>query len=185
MGFEVKNMTKKQKMETIKKEEMIKNGDKIKVEYTGTFSDGKVFDSSKGREPLCFEVGAKQVIPGFEQAVIGMKKDENKTFLIKSEEAYGAVRAELIMVVPRDKLPEKPEPQPGMMLVMQGPTGQKLPARITKVGEGKVTIDLNHPLAGKDLNFEIKVMGINEPENLKEKKEDGCGEHFSHCSDCE
>ena len=90
MGFEVKNMTKKQKMETIKKEEMIKNGDKIKVEYTGTFSDGKVFDSSKGREPLCFEVGAKQVIPGFEQAVIGMKKDENKTFLIKSEEAYRA-----------------------------------------------------------------------------------------------
>ncbi len=174
MPFEVKNMATKQKTETIK------NGDKVKVEYMGKFSDGKVFDSSKGREPLCFEVGSKQVIPGFEQAVIGMKKNEDKTFLIKSEEAYGAVKAELVMVVPRNKLPEKPEPKLGMMLVMQGPTGQKLPARITEVGEGKVTIDLNHPLAGKDLNFEIKVVGINEPENLKEKKE-SCGEHCSNC----
>ncbi len=175
-------MAIKQKSEPKTKSETIKNGDKIKVEYTGKFSDGKVFDSSKGREPLCFEVGSKQVIPGFEQAVIGMKKDESKTFLIKSEEAYGAVRAELVMVVPKNKLPEKPEPQPGMMLVMQGPTGQKLPARITKVADGSVTIDLNHPLAGKDLNFEIKVMGINEPEEKKAEK-DGCGEHCSHCSD--
>jgi peptidylprolyl isomerase len=173
----------------------VKKGDKVKVEYTGKLEDGSVFDSSEGKEPLQFEVGAQQVIPGFEKAVEGMKKDEEKEFTLKSEEAYGPVRPEMVQEVPRDKLPEQPEPAVGMMLMMQAPTGQQIPAKITKVEDGKVTIDVNHPLAGKDLVFKVKVVGINDPEepkadeakesvaNGEEKKDDdGCGP--SDCSSC-
>ena len=173
----------------------VKKGDKGKVEYTGKLEDGSVFDSSEGKEPLQFEVGAQQVIPGFEKAVEGMKKDEEKEFTLKSEEAYGPVRPEMVQEVPRDKLPEQPEPAVGMMLMMQAPTGQQIPAKITKVEDGKVTIDVNHPLAGKDLVFKVKVVGINDPEepkadeakesvaNGEEKKDDdGCGP--SDCSSC-
>lgn len=170
----------------------IKNGDKVKVEYTGKLKDGTVFDTSKGRTPLCFEVGAKQVIPGFDKAVEGMKKDEEKTFTLSVEESYGPAKAELVQEIPRDKLPEKLEPQAGMMLMMKAPTGQQIPARITNVADGKVTIDINHPLAGKKLTFEIKVVGVNEPEEKNEKdskekeseKEDDSKEEDSGCSSC-
>jgi len=172
--------------------EKVKKGDKVKVEYTGKLTDGSVFDSSEGRAPLCFEVGSKQVIPGFDQAVEGMNKGEEKTVKIASKDAYGDAREELKQEIPRDKLPEKPEPEVGMTLVMKAPTGQQIPARITKVADGKVTIDINHPLAGKDLEFQIKVVGINEPEDKKEETtaaekdgdkdsdEESCGD----CSSC-
>jgi peptidylprolyl isomerase len=159
-------------------EEIVKKGDKVKVEYTGKLEDGSVFDSSEGKAPLCFEVGSKQVIPGFDSAIEGMKKDEEKTVEIKCADAYGEANDELKQEIPRDKLPAEPEPKEGMMLVMQAPTGQQVPAKIVKVEEDKVTIDINHPLAGKDLTFTVKVVGINEPED--EKDEEGC----SDCSDC-
>jgi len=168
--------------------EKIKKGDKLTVEYTGKLADGTVFDTSEGRAPLNFEVGANQVIPGFENAVEGMTKGEEKTFKLTVEEGYGPIRAELVQEIPRDKLPEKPEPQEGMMLMMKAPTGQQIPARITKVADGKVTIDINHPLAGKELTFEIKIVGVNEPEEQKDKEngklEDGEGTGDSGCSDC-
>ena len=164
----------------------VKKGDKVKVEYTGKLEDGSVFDSSKGRAPLCFEVGAQQVIPGFDKAVEGMKKDEEKEFTLKVDEAYGPVKDELKQEIPRDKLPKDPEPKEGMMLMMQAPTGQQIPARITKVSDDKVTIDINHPLAGKDLIFSVKVVGVNEPEEAKADKKDddeeGCKP--SDCSSC-
>ena len=173
----------------------VKKGDKVKVEYTGKLEDGSVFDSSEGKAPLTFEVGAQQVIPGFEKAVEGMKKDEEKEFTLKSEGAYGPVRPEMVQEVPRDKLPEQPEPAVGMMLMMQAPTGQQIPAKITKIEDGKVTIDVNHPLAGKDLVFKVKVVGVNDPEEEPkaeeakegsdtEKKDDdeSCGP--SDCSSC-
>jgi len=158
----------------------VTKGDKVRVEYTGTFQDGSVFDKSEGRGPLKFEVGAQQVVPGFDQAIEGMSKDEEKTFTLKPEEAYGDIKAEMVQVVPREKLPEKPEPEVGMMLVMQAPTGQQIPAKITKVEDGQVTIDINHPLAGKELTFKVKVVGINEPED--DKKEENCCEEES-CGD--
>ncbi len=160
--------------------ETIKKGDKVKIEYTSKLADGTVFDTSKGKAPLTFEVGAKQVIPGFDKAVEGMNVDEEKTFTIKSEEAYGPVREELKQEVPKDKLPKEQEPQVGMMLLMQAPDGNQIPARITKVTKDKVTIDINHPLAGKDLTFEVKVVGNNEPASSEDKKEDECGD----CSSC-
>lgn len=158
----------------------VKKGDKVKVEYTGKFSDGEVFDTSAGRAPLSFEAGAGQVVPGFDKNIVGMDLNKEKTFTISPEDAYGEVRAELIHEVPRDKLPPKPEPQVGMMLVMKAPTGQQIPARITKVHDGKVTIDINHPLAGKELTFTVKVVGINEPED---DGEEGCSD-CSSCSGC-
>tara|TARA_Y100000310_G_scaffold338405_1_gene427970 strand:- start:2265 stop:2759 length:495 start_codon:yes stop_codon:yes gene_type:complete len=158
----------------------IKKGDKVKVEYTGKFSDGEVFDKSEGRGPLKFEVGAGQVVPGFDKNIEGMEKDGEKTFTLKPEEAYGEIRAEMVQEVPREKLPADPEPEVGMMLVMKAPTGQQIPAKITKVEDGKVTIDINHPLAGKELTFTVKVVGINEPED--EKKEEECKD--DSCGDC-
>jgi FKBP-type peptidyl-prolyl cis-trans isomerase 2 len=147
----------------------VKKGDKVKINYTGKLEDGKVFDSSEGREPLEFEVGSGKVIPGFDKAVEGMDLNEEKTFTLKSEEAYGPVRKEMVQEFPRDKLPKEPEPKEGMMLLLTAPDGRQMPAKIVKVSEDKVSVDLNHPLAGKDLTFEVKVVGVNEPE---EKKED-------------
>ena len=175
----------------------IKKGDKVKVEYTGKLEDGSVFDSSEGKEPLQFEVGAQQVIPGFEKAVEGMKKDEEKEFTLKVDEAYGPVKEEMVQEIPRDKLPAEPEPKEGMMLMMQAPTGQQIPAKITKVEDDKVTIDINHPLAGKDLTFSVKVVGVNDPEEAKaeetkegsdteKKDDDGCKpDDCSSCCGCE
>lgn len=164
----------------------VKKGDKVKIEYIGKFKDGSVFDSSEGRPPLCFEVGAGQVVPGFDKNIVGLELNEEKTFTILPEDSYGEIRAELIQEIPRDKLPPKPEPQVGMMLVMKSLHGQQIPARITKVNESKVTIDINHPLAGKELAFTVKVVGINEPERTNDKKEneDSCDD-CSSCPGCE
>lgn len=139
----------------------VKKGDKVKVDYTGTLQSGAIFDSSKGREPITFEAGSGQVIKGFDQAVIGMEKGQEKTITIKPEEAYGMPDQELIRKIPRSQLPPGPQPKPGMMLLMGTTDGQRMPAKITKVDETEVTIDLNHPLSGKTLIFQIKIVEIN------------------------
>lgn len=137
------------------------NGDKVKLEYKGTLDDGTVFDSSDAHEePFEFEVGAQQVIAGFEDAVMGMEEGEDKTFKLDPGDAYGEHNTQLIKAVPRDKMPLDEEPEAGMMLLTELPNGAKVPAVITEVTEEEVTIDLNHPLAGKALTFEIKVVGI-------------------------
>jgi len=141
----------------------VKNGDKIKVEYTGTFDEGKVFDSSEHdghSHPLEFEVGKGMVIKGFDKAVVGMEKNEEKEIKLKSEEAYGARNEQLIQKIPRDKLPKDQEPKEGMMLGMQTADGRTAQAMIKEVDDKEITIDMNHPLAGKNLNFKIKVVGI-------------------------
>ena len=141
----------------------IKEGSKVKVEYTGTFDDGTIFDTSKHDDhshPLEFEVGAKQVIPGFEKAVIGMKKDEEKDIKLEPKDAYGDVNPEMMKKVPRDKLPADQEPKVGMMLSMALPDGRQFPAKIVDVSDSEVTIDLNHPLAGKVLNFKLKIIDV-------------------------
>ncbi len=139
----------------------VENGDKVKLEYKGTLDDGTVFDSSEAHgEPLEFEVGAQQVIAGFEEAVMGMDEGEDKTFKLEPCDAYGEHNPQLVKAVPRDKMPLDEEPETGMMLLTELPNGAKVPAVITDVAEEEVTIDLNHPLAGKALTFEIKVVGI-------------------------
>jgi len=139
---------------------VIKKGDKIKVDYTGSFDDGKVFDTSEGKAPLEFEAGSGMVIKGFDEAVIGMKKGEEKEVKIESKDAYGDPNPELVKKIPRDKLPPEQEPKTGMMLAMATPDGKQIPARITEVDDKEITIDLNHPLAGKNLNFKLKIVEI-------------------------
>ncbi|MFH2028790.1 MAG: peptidylprolyl isomerase [Nanoarchaeota archaeon] len=136
----------------------IKKGDKIKVHYTGKLDDGTVFDSSDGRDPLEFEVGSGQIIKGFDEAVIGMEKDQEKEIKLPSDQAYGQVNPDLLKKIPKDKLPKDQEPKPGMVLGIQTPDGQQIPAKITEVDDKDITIDLNHPLAGKNLNFNIKIV---------------------------
>jgi FKBP-type peptidyl-prolyl cis-trans isomerase 2 len=137
----------------------VKNGDKVKVEYKGTFDDGTVFDSSeKCGAPLEFEVGAGQIIPGFENAVMGMENGEEKEFKLEPSDAYGDRNPQLVQKIPRDQLPK--EVESGMMLVVGLPNGAQIPVKVTEVTDEWVTIDMNHPLAGENLNFKIKVVGI-------------------------
>lgn len=137
----------------------LKPGTKVKVHYTGTLDDGTVFDSSEGKEPLEFTIGENQVIAGFESGIREMKLNEEKTISIKPEEAYGKRDERMVVSIPRDKLPQ--EAEKGGKLILKGPQGQQLPAVITEVLEDVIRIDLNHPLAGKELNFKVKVVEIN------------------------
>jgi FKBP-type peptidyl-prolyl cis-trans isomerase 2 len=138
----------------------IKKGDKVKVEYTGTFDDGSVFDSSEGREPLEFEAGSGQVISGFDEAVIGLEIGDEKKVKLAPSEAYGEADPDLLKKILLDRLPQGEEPKPGMILELLTPDGARIPAKITEVTDKDVTIDLNHPLAGKTLNFKIKIVEI-------------------------
>ena len=133
----------------------------VKVHYTGTLADGTVFDDSRGREPLEFQLGQEQVIPGFEDAIVGMAIGETKTATIPAEAAYGQRREEMVQQVPRDQLPEGLDPQVGLRLEARSPEGQAFPVMITDVAETEVTLDANHPLAGKELTFEIELVEVN------------------------
>jgi len=149
------------KNEAKKENNQVAKGNKVKVDYTGSFDDGTVFDDSeKHGQPLEFEVGSGQVIKGFDDAVLGMKKGEEKKIVIPAKEAYGEVRAELNKKVPRQQLPQDQEPKVGMVLAIGMPNGQQFPARIIAVTKDDVTLDLNHPLAGKTLHFRLKVAEI-------------------------
>ncbi|MCH2215747.1 MAG: peptidylprolyl isomerase [Flavobacteriales bacterium] len=140
---------------------VVKEKDKISVHYTGTLSDGEVFDSSVNREPLAFEVGAGQMIAGFDNAVVGMKLREKKSVTIPASEAYGEVRPEMIQKISKDQLPPDINPQVGQQLASQLPSGEQLIVTVSEISESDITIDANHALAGKDLTFEIEVISIN------------------------
>ncbi len=142
----------------------VKKGDHIKVDYEGRFESGEVFDSSSHGDhshPLEFEAGSGQVIKGFDEAVIGMEEGQEKEFSIEPKDAYGEYNEKLKRDIPKNALPKDQEPQEGMMLVMGTPEGHKVPVKIVAVNKDTITIDLNHPLAGKKLIFKIKVIGIN------------------------
>lgn len=139
---------------------MIENGQKVKIHYTGTLDDGTKFDSSEGRDPLEFEMGAGMVIPGFESGVADMTVGEKKSIHIPAAEAYGEKRDDLVMNFEKSQLPEDLEPEIGMMLQMQGPQGQPVPVTITAIEEAEITIDANHQLAGQNLNFELELVSV-------------------------
>jgi len=138
----------------------VKNGDTVQVNYTGKLADGTVFDSSVERGPLEFTLGAGQLIPGFEKAVLGMKVGEKKTVIIPADEAYGPHRDEQVVEIPREELPSDLTPQVGQQLVVTQQDGRQIIVVITEVSDETVTIDANHPLAGKDLTFEIELVKI-------------------------
>lgn len=139
----------------------VKEKDTVKVHYTGKLANGEVFDSSVDRDPMEFQVGSGQLIPGFENGVIDMKVNEKKTLVIPSDEAYGEPRKELVQEVPKDRLPEEIKPEVGMGLVSKTPEGQEIQLVVKEVKDEAIVVDGNHPLAGQELTFEIEVVGIN------------------------
>src|SRR5690606_2294805 len=136
---------------------VVEKGNKVKVEYVGSLDNGQVFDSSEGRAPLEFVVGEGKVIPGFENGILGMEKGEEKEIKIESKDAYGEKREELMKKIPKDELPPeiKDKVQAGMTLGMKSPEGGQFPVKVSEVSENEITLDLNHPLAGQNLNFKI------------------------------
>jgi peptidylprolyl isomerase len=138
----------------------VENGNTVVVEYTGKFEDGTVFDTSKGKKPIEFKTGAGQVVKGFDEAVIGMKKGEEKKIKLKPEDAFGQRDEKLVQRVPKRIFPKNMELKKGTRLKLQSPEGQIILANVTKVEQEHVTVDFNHPLAGKNLDFDIKVLDI-------------------------
>jgi peptidylprolyl isomerase len=145
--------------ETVNANSIAKSGDTVKVEYTGKLSDGTIFDSSVGKDPLEFTLGNNQVIVGFEKAVTGMKVGESKTVTIPAAEAYGQYRNDLVFVMDRSNFPAEQEPKVGMRFQGTNQAGTLL-YTIIEVNETTVKVDGNHALAGKDLTFEIKLVEI-------------------------
>ena len=137
-----------------------KKGDTVKVHYTGKLDDGTVFDSSLEREPLQFTIGEGQLIPDFEEGVVGLSPDESKTVNIPADKAYGPHHEEMIMEVSRDQFPKDLEPRVDQRLQVSQPDGQSFVVLVTGVSETSVTLDGNHPLAGKDLAFDIQLVEI-------------------------
>jgi peptidylprolyl isomerase len=136
--------------------EQAQKGDTVQVHYTGKLTDGQVFDSSDGGDPLEFEVGSGQVIKGFDDGVQGMNVGDKKQIEIEVGDAYGERMEQLVQIVPREGIMLDTEPQPGMTLVMQLPDGNEIPVAVTEVTEDSITLDANHPLAGQKLIFDVE-----------------------------
>ncbi|HCC53640.1 MAG TPA: peptidylprolyl isomerase [Desulfobulbaceae bacterium] len=137
-----------------------KNGDSVKIHYTGTLEDGTVFDSSAGRDPLVFTVGGGQVIVGFEEAVLGMIVGDRKKVSISADKAYGEKNEDLVMEVSRDQVPPDLEPEVGQKLQMGGSNGELIVVTVVEVNEAVIILDANPPLAGKDLIFDLELVAI-------------------------
>ena len=140
--------------------EVVKQGDTVKVHYTGKLLDGSVFDSSEGRDPLEFTVGAGQMIAGFDKGVVGMALDEQKEITIPPEEAYGIYDPEKIIEVPNDEFPEDLTLEVSMQISASQPDGSAIQFTVKEIGEQNVTLDGNHFLAGKDLIFSVTLVSI-------------------------
>ncbi|MFO8126177.1 peptidylprolyl isomerase [Yoonia sp.] len=139
-----------------------KAGDTVRINYVGTLNTGETFDSSEGRDPLEFVVGAGQIINGLDNAIPGMAVGEKKVVEVPCAQAYGDTNPEAVQAVPREGIPADIPLDVGTQLQMQTPQGQVVPVTVAEVTETEVTLDANHPLAGQDLNFAIEVVGIDE-----------------------
>jgi len=137
-----------------------KNGDTVKVVYTGKLDDGSVFDTTAEGEPIEFTIGQGQVLPAFEEAVIGMGSGDSKTIVIPPDEAYGDRSDELILTMGRDQVPFDREPEIGKMYRLVQKDGQSFPVTVMDMSEETIVFDANHPLAGKDLTFDIQLVQI-------------------------
>ncbi len=147
----------------------------VSVEYTGTLENGEVFDTSQGRQPLEIQMGAGQLIKGFEDALDGMALKEKKTFTLEPEDAYGQRDESLTRDFPRADVPPEMNPQVGQTVGLHDGQGQQIPATIVDVTDESVTVDLNHPMAGKALTFDIEVVSISETPTQAPECESDCG----------
>ncbi len=160
----------------------VANGLFVSVDYTGTLDNGEVFDTSEGRQPLEVQIGSGSVIPGFESALLGMSLNETKTVTLSPEEAYGQRDDSRMHDFPKSDIPAGMEPEVGQTLVLTTPQGQQIPARVDSVDEDKVVFDLNHPLAGQALTFQIEVVGISDTAT---QQSEGCGSNCGHGCGCD
>lgn len=140
----------------------VKENNTIKVNYTGKLSNGQIFDTSEGKEPIEFVLGQGRLIPGFEKGLIDMKLNEKKTIEIAKDQAYGDVNDNLIQEIKKTDLPQDMEPKVGMGLVSKSPDGKEINLMVVEVKNESIVIDGNHPLAGHDLIFDIEVVEIKE-----------------------
>jgi FKBP-type peptidyl-prolyl cis-trans isomerase 2 len=140
----------------------VKENNTIKVNYTGKLSNGQIFDTSEGKEPIEFVLGQGRLIPGFEKGLIDMKLNEKKTIEIAKDQAYGDVNDNLIQEVKKTELPQDMEPKVGMGLVSKSPDGKEINLMVVEVKDESIVIDGNHPLAGHDLIFDVEVVEIKE-----------------------
>jgi FKBP-type peptidyl-prolyl cis-trans isomerase 2 len=139
---------------------IVKEGDTITLHYKGSLDDGTVFDSSEGREPLRFQVGAGQVIPGFDEGVRGMSGGEDRQINIPADQAYGEYYEDLVRVVPRSAFPANTTPTIGFAFEMELPSGESVTVRVIDVEGDEVTLDANHLLAGEALHFDVHLVSI-------------------------
>lgn len=139
----------------------IKQGDTVRIHYTGTLLDGKVFDSSEGRDPLEFVAGSGQIISGLDAALPGMAVGDKKRVEVPCVDAYGPINPGARQQIPREGIPDDIPLEPGTQLQMQTPDGQAVPVTVVEVNDATVTLDANHPLAGQDLIFDIEIVSIN------------------------
>ena len=141
--------------------QVVSQGDSVSMTYVGTLDDGSVFDSTAEGQPFRFVAGVGAVIPGFDQAVLGMKLNETKTFTIPDSLAYGPYHEEAVRKVPNSFFPEDMKPEVGLKLQLADNQGRPFPAKIAAMDADSVTLDMNHDLAGEDLTFKIEIVGIN------------------------
>ena len=161
--------------------EKVEKGLFVSVDYKGTLQNGEVFDSSHGRQPLEVQMGAGQLIKGFERELMGMALKETKVFTLEPDEAYGQRDENLTRDFARTDLPSEMEPRVGMTIGLQTPDGRQIPAQITHLDDENLSVDLNHPLAGEALTFEIEVVGISSTP-IQPNAGCGCGSD-GHCSE--
>ncbi len=152
----------------------VEKGKFVKVDYEGRLDNGEVFDTSQGAQPLELEVGGGQIIKGFEEQLQGMAIREKKTFTLDPEDAYGNRDENQLHTFSRSEVPEEMNPQVGDMIGLQTPDGQQIPATIAEADEEKIVVDLNHPLAGKSLTFDIEVVDISDQPS-PETHQHACG----------
>ena len=157
----------------------VESGKFVSVIYTGTLADGQVFDSCAAESPLEFQTGSGQLIQGFDDAVMGMALNEKKTFTLQPEDAYGVYNEDSLHEFPKAELPEGVDPKVGDTVAFSTPEGHQIPARLVKMDDTTLTFDLNHPLAGETLTFEIEVVGINDTPTQPQ----GCGSGCDCSSD--
>lgn len=160
----------------------VENGMFVSVDYKGSLENGEIFDSSHGRQPLEIQMGAGQLIKGFEKELLGMAVNEKKVFTVGPEDAYGYRDENLSQSFDRSDVPPELNPRVGMTVGVRSPQGHQIPARITHVDDEKLTLDLNHPLAGETLTFEIEVKGIS---STPTQAPSACGSGCQCSSDCE
>ncbi len=135
-------------------------GNKVKVHYKGTLDDGSIFDTTEGQEPFEFTIGEGEVLPDFENAIIGLQPGDKVKIRIPSEDAYGVYREDLCFPVSKDYFPEGIEPKIGEFFSLQLKNGNTIVVKVKEISNSTVILDANHPLAGKDLNFEIEVVEV-------------------------